>query len=391
VTHVLQTQARARPRLAEIASEPRRLLHVFPSFAVGGAQVRFVALADGLGPRFQHTVLALNGGFEAEGLLPPDAPVRLGGAPPSGAGLAGRLRAYRRLLDELKPDLLVTYNWGAIEFALANLFGRTPHLHLEDGFGPEEARRQLSRRVWTRRLALANSQVVVPSVTLQTIATRDWRLDPRRVHHIPNGVAPKLYPTTRLADMAPDLPPGAVRIVWTGALRPEKNPLRLLRAFASLKDEAVLLIIGSGPEEPAVRAEAARLGLGRRVRFLGRRTDARDVIMQSHLLALSSDTEQMPLVVLEAMDAGLPVAACDVGDVRRMVAPENRPFITALDEAALGGALAALVNDAALRSVIGRANRARLRAAYALPAMIDAHSALIERLTAAARAGRGHG
>jgi glycosyltransferase involved in cell wall biosynthesis len=96
-------------------------------------------------------------------------------------------------------------------------------------------------------------------------------------------------------------------------------------------------------------------------------------------------------VVLEAMDAGLPVAACDVGDVRRMVAPENRPFITALDEAALGGALAALVNDAALRSVIGRANRARLRAAYALPAMIDAHCALIERLTAAARAGRGHG
>jgi glycosyltransferase involved in cell wall biosynthesis len=292
------------------------------------------------------------------------------------------------MLDELEPDLLLTYNWGAIEPALANLVRGTPHVHMEDGFGPEEATRQLRRRVWTRRVALSRSQVVVPSVTLQALATRTWRLDARRVHYIPNGIPPKLHPNVRLGEVVAGLPEGACRIVWTGGLRPEKNPLRVIRAFAPLKDQAVLLMMGSGPEEPAIRAEAARLGLGDRVRLLGRRGDARDIIMQCHVLALSSDTEQMPYVVLEAMDAGLPVAACDVGDVRRMVAPENRPFLTPPDDAALGEALAGLIADAALRQVIGRANRLRLRAVYGLQGMIEAYSALFDRLTAGERSRR---
>lgn len=387
MSQMLQTihQPRARLRLAEIASEPRRLLHVFPTFSMGGAQVRFAALADGLGPRFHHTVIAVNGGFEAASVLAPDAPVEIAGVAPDGNGAIGRIRACRKLIDEIQPDLLLTYNWGAMEFAMANFMGRTPHLHLEDGFGPDEARRQLRRRVLTRRMVLSRSQVVVPSLTLHEIATRRWRLDPCRVHLIPNGIPSRLHPSTRLADAVPDLPDGAPRVVWTGALRPEKNPLRLLRAFAPLKDQAVLLIIGSGPEEAAVRAEAARLGLGDRVRLLGRRADARDIIMQCHVLALSSDTEQMPLVVLEAMDAGLPVASCDVGDVRRMVAPENRPFVTPLDDDALGRALSTLINNAALRYAIGRANRARLRAVYALPPMIEAHGALIDRLASRKR------
>lgn len=393
MTEILQTaspQPRARLRLAASGSPPRRLLHVFPTFGMGGAQARFAALAQGLGPRFQHTVLALKGGYEAQALLAPDAPVRFAGPPPDAPDLPRRLRAYRRLVDEAKPDLLVTYNWGAMEIALANLIGPIPHVHFEDGFGPEEATRQLRRRVWTRRLALARSQVVVPSVTLQTIATQVWLLDPRRVHHIPNGIVSKLHSTTLLHEVIPDLPAGALRIVWTGALRPEKNLQRLLRAFAPLKDRAVLLIVGSGPEEAAVRAEAARLGLDASLRMLGRRSDARDIIMQSHVLVLSSDTEQMPLVVLEAMDAGLPIAACDVGDIRRMVAPENRPFLVPPDDDALRRALAALIADAGLRASVGLANRKRMRAVYALSPMIEAYGVLFEQLAAGGRARRAH-
>jgi glycosyltransferase involved in cell wall biosynthesis len=82
------------------------------------------------------------------------------------------------------------------------------------------------------------------------------------------------------------------------------------------------------------------------------------------------------------------VAACDVGDVRRMVAPENRPFLTPPDDAALGEALAGLIADAALRQVIGRANRLRLRAVYGLQGMIEAYSALFDRLTAGERSRR---
>lgn len=379
------------PALGAVPAGPRRLLHVFPSFEVGGAQVRFAALAEGLGAGFHHDVLSLSGSYEASALVPADAPVALLGPFPRAATLMRRLGAYRTQLAARRPDILLTYNWGAMEMAMANRPGRIPHVHMEDGFGPEEAVRQIGRRVWGRRLALGRSQLAVPSRTLEVLAIREWRIDPRRVHYIPNGVAPRLRPGRALHELGLDLPPGLPVIVWAGALRPEKNPLRVLRAFGPLKDQAVLLVIGSGPERDAVLREAERLELGGSLRLLGRRTDVRDIVMQCQLLALSSDTEQMPLVVLEAMDSGLPVAACDVGDVRRMVSAENRPFVTPVADEALAAALQALVRNAALRARIGAANRRRVRETYTLASMVEAYAALFERVAAPPRGVRAHG
>jgi glycosyltransferase involved in cell wall biosynthesis len=362
------------------------LVHVFPSFNVGGVQVRFAALASALHARFRHTVVSLNGDYSAAVLVPPCAPVRYADpAPPTSASLSARLSLYRAEFAALKPDLLVTYNWGAMEIAFVNAFGGGPHVHMEDGFGPEEAVRQFTRRIWARRIALAHSHLVVPSRTLQAIAINTWRLSRRNVQHIPNGVAPQADYVTRLDSLRPELPRGLPVIAWVGALRSEKNPLRLLRAFAPLKSRAVLLLIGDGPERDAVLREGARLKLGGRLFLLGRRTDARDLIMQSQILALSSDTEQMPFAILEAMAAGLPVASTEVGDVRDMVAVENRPFVVPLSEAALSSALQALIADPALRASIGQANRARQRDLYTLSTMVEAYGALFDRLSARSR------
>ena len=98
--------------------------------------------------------------------------------------------------------------------------------------------------------------------------------------------------------------------------------------------------------------------------------------MQCDLLALSSDTEQMPLVVLEAMDAGLPVASTAVGDVEYMVCEENRPYIVQGSAPELGAAMRALVADAKVRRTIGIANQRRLRQDYAAQDMIAAYGAL---------------
>ena len=102
----------------------------------------------------------------------------------------GVLGQIHRQLRSLKPDLLLTYNWGAIEWALVNRFGaRADHIHFESGFGPEEVDRQILRRVWFRRLALARSKwVVVPSRTLVAIATNIWRISPAQLRYVPNGV-----------------------------------------------------------------------------------------------------------------------------------------------------------------------------------------------------------
>jgi len=162
-----------------------------------------------------------------------------------------------------------------------------------------------------------------------------------------------------------------------GAVRREKNVIRLLRAFAPLKNEAVLLVIGDGPELDAVLREAGALSLGPSIRFLGRREDVRDILMQCDLMALSSDTEQMPLAVLEAMDAGLPIASTNVGDVRQMVSGPNQPYVVNLSDRELGAAMRALVIGAAARKAVGAANKQRLRQNYLADDMVAAHKKLM--------------
>src|SRR5205814_6945327 len=96
------------------------------------------------------------------------------------------LKLFTQTLRRLQPDLLVTSNWGSIEWAIANWAAWIPHLHIEDGFSGEEAERQFPRRVWARRLTLRSSTVVVPSRTLYKIARETWLLRASRRLHRPH-------------------------------------------------------------------------------------------------------------------------------------------------------------------------------------------------------------
>src|SRR5690242_431461 len=107
-----------------------KILHVFPNFRVGGSQVRFAMLADVLGPDMAHTVIAIDGDYAARAIVPASARVAYAAAPTAGS-LTARIMAYRNYLRVFRPDILITYNWGAIEWSLANLFLRIPHIHME--------------------------------------------------------------------------------------------------------------------------------------------------------------------------------------------------------------------------------------------------------------------
>ena len=139
------------------------IMHVFPGFGVGGAQVRFAAIANHFGSAFRHIVVSLDGTLGCRERLRPELDVTFPVVEaPKRATFANALR-YRRLLHAWRPALLVTNNWGAIEWAMANLLPIARHVHIEDGFGPEERDRQLPRRALIRRLVLARSTVVLPS------------------------------------------------------------------------------------------------------------------------------------------------------------------------------------------------------------------------------------
>ena len=367
-------------------AEPPLLLHVFPTFAPGGVPIRIANIVNGLGTAYRHHIVSLDGRHGAAERIDPSLDVACGG--PSAAGsLPRRVLANRRALASHAPYALMTYNWGSIEWAMANrLRPVCPHIHLESGFGPEEADGQLPRRVWARRLSLGHiNALVVPSSTLVDIARRHWRVPDRLIHLIPNGVDLALFGQPPDPSLVPgfERTDGEVVIGTVAPLRREKNLGRLVRGFARLAEQvpARLIIVGDGAERPGLEALARDLALDGRVHFAGYQSQPEKLFGLFDIYALSSDTEQMPNTVVQAMAAGLPVAATDVGDVRNMVAEANRPFVVPkTDEGAFAAGLADLAGDGDRRRAIGRDNLARARQRYRQEDMVAAYARLLEGL-----------
>jgi len=378
----VKVEQQAEPSVGDGRAPPAAaplVVHVFPTFAVGGAQVRFAAIANHFGAAFRHRVVSLDGNLACRERLRPDLDIDFPHVDAAKGAMLANAWHFRRLLRRWRPDVLVTCNWGAIEFALANIVPVTRHLHVVDGFGPDERDTQIPRRVLTRRIVLARTPVVLPSRNLVRIAIEIWKLSPNLIRYVPNGVDLDRFAPTGPARSA--RLKSAVPVIGTiAALRTEKNLPRLLRAFAALVETtpARLVIVGDGPERPALSALAAELRITDRVEFSGHHHETPAFYAHFDVFALSSDTEQMPLSVIEAMASGLPVVATDVGDVRSMVATENAPFITGLEDSALAGSLRTLLSDLSLRRRIGHANLIKARREFDQAAMFAAHGALWE-------------
>jgi glycosyltransferase involved in cell wall biosynthesis len=361
-----------------VPHQPKHLLHVFPTFAVGGSQMRFAQLVRLHGARYRHTVLSLDQNTDMAARLA-EFPITYPKLEFDKRRTLASWRLFRKTLRDIAPDVLLTYNWGAVEWALVNRFGRAriPHLHVEDGFGPEEAQRQLPRRVWTRRLALTgrHTKVVLPSRNLERIALEIWSLPARQVRYIPNGVDCARFATAPRAENAGPLVIGTV-----ASLRREKNIARLIEAFGAVSSQRTagaleLLIVGGGAERQSLETLARQRGVP--VRFAGQTNQPEQFLSQMDIFALSSDTEQMPLSLLEAMAAGLPVVATAVGDVAQMVATENSGYIVPPRDDAFTAALARLIDDRPAQRALGRANEKKARATFDETVMAARYAELI--------------
>ena len=370
-------------------SDVPHFLHIFPTFGVGGVPIRIANVLNHFGRRYRHTIVALDGAHDARSRLRPEVDVTLVDLGARKQGLPATWMTYARTLRRLKPDLLLTYNWGSTEWALVNTFlNRAPHIHFESGFGPEETDRQVPRRVWFRRVALwGATRVVVPSSTLFDIATNTWRLRRSRVAYIPNGVDCQRF--------AGPADPGAIAgfskakgelVVGTLApLRTEKNLGRLLRAVASLPANLAwrCVIVGDGPDRARLQTLASEIGIAKRTVFAGHIDAPERVLGLFDVFAITSDTEQMPNTILQAMAAGLPIAGVDVGDVKPMIGVRNRNLIVPRhNESGLAASLQRLLTDASLRTSLGMENAAHVRAQYDQARMFAAYGELFEKALA---------
>jgi L-malate glycosyltransferase len=345
-----------------------RILHLHSSFNPGGQETRTVRLMNHFGAQAEHTILsAVPDAFGAADLI--DKRVKVSfpkDAAPSLAGMPGMGR-YRQLAAYMKKfHLVLSYNWGAMDGVMARtLLGQAmglPQLiHHEDGFNHDEIERLKKRRNWFRTIALQRAHaLVVPSKTLDTIARTVWHQPAEKINRFPNGIDTDHFNRRPQRGAFPGFQKrdGEIVVGTIAGLRAVKNLPRLVRAVAAAGPNVKLAIAGEGPERGAIMAEAERLGISDRVMMPGFLRDPARYIRLFDIFALSSDSEQYPISLVEAMTSALPAVSTDVGDVRHIVAKENRPFVVPRDdEDGLANALRALAADAGLRTSIGEANR----------------------------------
>jgi len=366
---------------------PVRILHCHSTFSLGGKEARAVRLMNAWREGAAHTVLsampeqlaareAIERGIAVD--FPTDAPP-LAGKP--GPARYAKLARYMRGFD-----LVLSYNWGSFDAVMARrLLAKTlklpPLVHHEDGFNEDEAETLKTKRNLYRRLGLKGAhRLVVPSERLGRIALKHWGQAPERVVRISNGV-----PVARFAGPPEDkaIPgftpkPGEIVIGTVAGLRAVKNLPRLVRAVAAMQRKDVrLVIVGTGPESERIAAEARARGLSTRLLMPGFLADPARWIGHFDIFALSSDSEQFPISLVEAMAAGLPAVCTAVGDVPGIVSDDNRPLIVApQDEAAFTAALDTLAEREDLRREIGLANRQKAASLYDEDKMIEAYARL---------------
>ena len=368
------------------ASRVPHILHVHSTFSPGGKELRCVQLINAFGAKARHTIVSAEpdqlGAAKRirQGIavtLQPDFPA-LKGLPTPGRlqKLAKAMRGY---------DLVLTYNWGAMDAVMAHTlfseaFDLPKLIHHEDGFDESELVKRKQRRTWFRRIALGKSSgLVVPSSVLEEIALVEWQQPLGRVKRIPNGIDTGAFAAKPKTDAIPRLlkRPGEKWVGTMAGLRPVKNLPRLVRAFAAMPDDWHLIVCGEGPDRARIEAEIDRLELNDRVHLPGAVDDPAKVVGLFDIFALSSDSEQFPLSVVEAMAAGRAVVAPEVGDIADIVAEENRAYLAdTSSEEAIASELVALSDDAKLRDTVGKANRAKARAQFDADKMIATYRRL---------------
>jgi glycosyltransferase involved in cell wall biosynthesis len=241
---------------------------------------------------------------------------------------------------------------------LAGALRRRPyvaHFHLD-----VDASGRLGRlfTVYKRRVLGAvlrrAAHVIVLSAEQAEFVAATYRVPRARLTILPNGVGAEFF----AADRARPTADGATRLLFVGRLSTQKNVPRLLHAVAAVRRPVELVLVGDGEDRALVEATIARLGLTN-VRLAGaaRGGELVDWYRWADVFVLPSDKEGMPLVLLEAMAAGLPVVATDVPGIRDLVGADG--LLTGCDPAELGAGIDRVAGDAHLRARLVAASRRR--------------------------------
>lgn len=308
-------------------------------------------------------------------------------------------RAFWRLASHLKtssPDLLFSLDhhnamfWGRLASLAAGVPRRVVASH---STGRMESRRSFTRL--DRLLMRRTDAVVALSAAHAEYLRRVEGVDAGKIVIVENGIdverhqdlnEEKLAKTRRELDVRAE-----ERVVaMVAALRPEKAHLALLEAARRIVSgrpdlRARFLVVGEGPERGRIEARRSELGLDAHVRLTGVRDDIPEILHLSHALVLPSHAavETLPLAVLEAMAAGVPVIASAVGSVPEVVEDgRTGRLIAAADAVGLAEAICRIFDEGEETQQIIRLARQKVRERYTVERMVARYEELFDRLCA---------
>jgi glycosyltransferase involved in cell wall biosynthesis len=177
-----------------------------------------------------------------------------------------------------------------------------------------------------------------------------------------------------------ELEPAAIYCTFVGRLTQIKRPDRLLDiAAAMVKREVEIHFLVAGEGELFESSKARALAEVLPVTFLGWRKDVDDLFAASDIAILTSDNEGIPLTLIQAAQAGLPIIAPAVGSISDIVENDKTGFLTSPQPGAMASALSALVTDAELRNRLGNAGKARAHEFFSLERMLRDHTEIYNR------------
>jgi glycosyltransferase involved in cell wall biosynthesis len=366
---------------SEQAKSPKRrrsALIVLTSNRRRGAEVFGAQLADGLrstGWSIQTVALASDRGgavVDAEPLVD---------EPPSALGRLNSkvVRELRKQIRNRRPDVVLANGSATLKYTAAALVGmrhRSAFVYASIGEPSYWAKGSLRRRLQRWLLRRVDAIAAVSSATARQL-TGAFRIPTDKVQVAYTGV-----PDRYLDSNHSHRPGGDLRIIMVGALTREKQPQVGVQVLAELAKHhpAQLRMVGAGNLGEAVLDEAIQLGLADRVELVGSVEDVGPHFEWADVLLLTSSTEGLPGVILEAAAAGVPSVAFDVGGTQEAVIDGVTGFIVqSRDVAAAAGRLRELAEHPDRLTELGQAAKQRVRSEFRMTHAVERYEAVLTK------------
>lgn len=350
---------------------------VLPYFGIGGAEKMAAQLAAGLDSgKYDLEVFCIYGDPLDNHLeqMVRDNGVRIHFiGKKRGFSVSAMVKLFREL-DAFQPDVVHTHQYACLYACPWPVLRRKQFLHTFH-LPPELENRRFLRRIMSKLLIRMHEMTPVAiSHQNQKFLSSYYGLSVTEIPVVCNPVE-----LTKFDDLK-SLGNTDFTFITAGRFSAQKNQQMMLRAFSAFLEkgyDAGLVMLGKGEEEENLRTLASELGISDRINFAGFVVNVEDYLANADVFLLSSDYEALPLALLEAMAAGLPIVATDVGGVRDIVT-DNGILIPAGDTAAMVQAMEDLYLKQDVRARMAVASKHNARA-YDVSNTVAGYSELYRR------------